>query len=103
MPYAACGAAGRHRWQAARHRLSHGDPRRIAFDPPRDAIAVEAEVRYHLLAEARRKRIGYRNEAPISYPLFYERRTLRPGAPSATGVTISASVGAARSALPVSM
>ena len=29
-------------------------------------------VRYHLLDEARRQRIGYRNTAPISYPVFQQ-------------------------------
>jgi hypothetical protein len=28
-------------------------------------------VRYHLLDEARRKRIGYENQEPISYVVFH--------------------------------
>jgi hypothetical protein len=36
-------------------------------------VAVEAVVRYHLLDERRRKRIGYENEEPISYEVFRKR------------------------------
>jgi hypothetical protein len=39
-------------------------------------VAVEAVVRYHLLDEARRKRIGYQNEEPIAYKVFRSRVSL---------------------------
>lgn len=52
----------------------------LEFDGARepDAVAVEAVVRYHLLDEARRKRIGYQNEEPISYEVFRRRLSVRP-------------------------
>jgi len=63
-------------------RLVPGAPRRYTLDVPPGAQAVEAQVRYHLLAESRRKRIGYQPAGPISYPIFEERRdlALRPSA-----------------------
>ncbi|MCG6934709.1 MAG: cytochrome c family protein [Proteobacteria bacterium] len=42
------------------------------------AVAVEVVVRYHLLAESRRKRIGYENTQPIAYEVFRQRRALQP-------------------------
>ncbi len=57
-------------------RLSRGEPRRYTLDLPAETRTVEAEVRYHLLEESRRRRIGYENKEPISYPLFQERREL---------------------------
>ncbi len=42
--------------------------------PP--ATAVEAIVRYHLLDEARRKRIGCENTEPIAYEIFRKRAAL---------------------------
>lgn len=57
-------------------RLPRGEPRRLALDLPAGSKTIEAEVRYHLLAESRRERIGYRNTEPISYTVFEERRTL---------------------------
>jgi hypothetical protein len=38
---------------------------------------VEAVVRYHLLDEKRRKRIGYDNKEPIAYDVF--RQTIPLG------------------------
>lgn len=38
--------------------------------------AVEAIVRYHLLDEKRRQRIGYENTEPISYKVFSRRLPL---------------------------
>lgn len=38
-----------------------------------DVAYVDAEVRYHLLDEARRRRIGYKNQSPIHYPVFKQR------------------------------
>jgi hypothetical protein len=54
-------------------RLPRGEPRRFVVSLPSDARAVEAHVRYHLLGEARRKRIGYEPKEPISY-LVFDRR-----------------------------
>jgi len=34
---------------------------------------VEAVVRYHLLDETRRRRIGYENQEPIAYEVFRQR------------------------------
>lgn len=42
------------------------------------ASAVEAVVRYHLLDEARRRRIGYQNAEPISYEVYRARIALAP-------------------------
>jgi hypothetical protein len=59
-------------------RLARGEPRRYTLELPAQARTVEAEVRYHLLAESRRKRIGYQPEAPISYVIFEQRRSIEP-------------------------
>ncbi len=37
------------------------------------AAVVEASIRYHLLAERRRKRIDYDNAEPIDYLVFKQR------------------------------
>ena len=55
-------------------RLPKGERRTYTFefdveaDPAPDAL--EIVVRYHLLDEARRRRIGYENQEPISYVVF---------------------------------
>ncbi|MBN4048074.1 hypothetical protein JYU09_00670 [bacterium AH-315-O15] len=55
-------------------RLPKGDRRTYTFevdgetDPTPDAL--EIVIRYHLLDEARRRRIGYENQEPISYVVF---------------------------------
>ncbi|HKZ46248.1 MAG TPA: multiheme c-type cytochrome, partial [Thermodesulfobacteriota bacterium] len=36
----------------------------------------EVVIRYHLLAESRRKRIGYEGKEPISYEIFYRKSPL---------------------------
>jgi hypothetical protein len=61
------------------NRLVRWQPRRYALEVPDDrgAVAVEAEIRYHLLTESRRRRIGYENEAPIDYAVFRKRIPLR--------------------------
>lgn len=61
-------------------RLARWQPRRFDLEVPVDgsAVTVEAEVRYHLLAERRRKRIGYENSTPISYTVFHEQIPLHP-------------------------
>jgi hypothetical protein len=58
-------------------RLPHGDVRRYRF-AYRSAegaapFTVEAVVRYHLLDERRRMRIGYENAEPIAYEVFRKR------------------------------
>jgi hypothetical protein len=50
----------------------------LTKDGPSRAASIEAEVRYHLLTEARRARIGYRNRTPIDYPIFAQRLELMP-------------------------
>jgi hypothetical protein len=61
-------------------RLPRWQPRVFWFDAAssRDptAVAVEAQVRYHLLDEARRQRIGYENKEPIAYDVFRSRIAL---------------------------
>jgi hypothetical protein len=65
-------------------RLPRGAPRRYSLGLPADARTVEAQVRYHLLGEARRRRIGYRPDEPLSYLVFEQRLTLEPrGLPAA--------------------
>lgn len=56
-------------------RLARWQPRRFDLEIPVDgsAVTVEAEVRYHLLAERRRKRIGYENRTPINYTVFHKK------------------------------
>jgi len=61
-------------------RLPRWQPRVFQFDVDlrRDptAVAVEAQVRYHLLDEKRRRRIGYENKEPIAYDVFRARIAL---------------------------
>ena len=61
-------------------RLPRWQPRVFQFDVDlrRDptAVAVEAQVRYHLLDESRRRRIGYENKEPIAYDVFRARIAL---------------------------
>jgi hypothetical protein len=56
-------------------RLVRRQPRRYQLGVRGDgeAVAVEAEVRYHLLDESRRRRIGYQNRTPIDYAVFHEQ------------------------------
>jgi hypothetical protein len=58
-------------------RLRRGEPRVYRFEyAERDypgAVAIEASVRYHLLAESRRKRIEYENVDPIAYDVYRTR------------------------------
>lgn len=62
-------------------RLPRGLPRtyRIEFPAAGEPapVAVEGVVRYHLLDEARRKRIGYENTEPIAYEVFRSRIALQ--------------------------
>jgi hypothetical protein len=61
-------------------RLPPGESRQYTIDIPfpgnKSAVFVEAEVHYHLLNEARRKRIGYQNKEPIHYPVFQQKIAL---------------------------
>ena len=57
-------------------RLPYGVPREYDFQfnlqgDPRPA-ALDVTVRYHLLDEARRRRIGYQNIEPIAYPIYHD-------------------------------
>jgi len=64
-------------------RLPRGEPHSytlsVAAGSQRKAAAVEAIVRYHLLDESRRKRIGYTNKEPVFYEVFHRRISLNPG------------------------
>ena len=59
-------------------RLASNAPRRFSLDLPRNATTVDAQVNYHLLAESRRKRIGYEPTEPISHLVFEGRRRVAP-------------------------
>lgn len=56
-------------------RLSRGETREYDIEVAMDktAIAVEAEVQYHLLEEARRRHIGYENKEPIYYTVYQQQ------------------------------
>ena len=58
-------------------RLPYGVTRRIYFNFDREydrqPAALDILVRYHLLDEARRRKIGYENRDPIAYPVHHER------------------------------
>ncbi len=58
-------------------RLPRWQPRSFEMELTRDAVAVEAVVRYHLLDERRRKRIGYINKEPIAYEVLRRRLELQ--------------------------
>ena len=64
-------------------RLPRWQPRSYEFSVPANSqqkpAAVEAIVRYHLLDERRRKRIGYENEDPINYEVFRQKISLGAG------------------------
>jgi hypothetical protein len=62
-------------------RLARWQPRRYELEVPVDsqAVKVKAEIRYHLLADSRRKRIGYENSAPINYTVFRKQIPLTAG------------------------
>jgi len=62
-------------------RLVRWQPRRFDLEVPANssAVNVEAEIRYHLLAESRRKRIGYENAAPIDYTVFRRQLPVNAG------------------------
>jgi len=62
-------------------RLARWQPQRYEPEVSGDsgAVSLEAEIRYHLLAESRRKRIGYVIGTPISYTVFRKRIPLMAG------------------------
>ena len=57
-------------------RLEKNIPREFVFSWKKDELpdnsTLAVTVRYHLLDEKRRKRIGYQNSTPISYPVFQQ-------------------------------
>ena len=63
-------------------RLPRGQPRTydIEFPATGAPVAVEAVVRYFLVDEKRRKRIGYEDKEAISYEVFRQRIPLTDGA-----------------------
>lgn len=65
-------------------RLPRGAPRTFRIGVAQDAApqpaAVEVVVTYHLLDEARRKRIGYENAEPIAYEVYRKRIEIIGGA-----------------------
>jgi len=65
-------------------RLAWGERKRYTLDLPAGVHTIEAQVRYHLLAESRRKRIGYEPTEPISYLVFDQRRIIGPQQRQAT-------------------
>jgi hypothetical protein len=65
-------------------RLPRGAPRRYSLELPAATRTVEAQVHYHLLGEARRRRIGYQPDEPPSYPIFDQRLTIQSQATPAS-------------------
>jgi hypothetical protein len=70
-------------------RLPRDQPRSYTFTfatggrhPP---ATLEVTVRYHLLDEARRRRIGYQNTEPIAYDLFRRRVDVGEGTAASPG------------------
>jgi hypothetical protein len=61
--------------------LDRQQPRRYELAVPNDseAHAVEAEGRYHPVAESRRRRIGYEHKTPIDYVVFHQQIPLHTG------------------------
>ena len=58
-------------------RLPRNAPRiyslEFSLDEKDGPLTVEAEVRYHLLDEKRRRRIDYENKDPIAFDVFRQR------------------------------
>ena len=56
-------------------RIKSGERREYSFFVRNNGRAafLEIEVRYHLLDEKRRRKIGYENKDPVDYRVFYER------------------------------
>jgi hypothetical protein len=58
-------------------RLPYNEPRNFVFEFKPDSTnlpsVIDVTVRYHLLDEKQRKKIGYENKEPIAYPIYNER------------------------------
>jgi hypothetical protein len=58
-------------------RLPFNEPRKFTFefnaDTKNQPSVLDVTVRYHLLDEKQRKKIGYENKEPISYPIYREK------------------------------
>lgn len=61
------------RWQPRDYELS------VLTNSKQKPAAVEAIVRYHLLDEKRRKRIGCENKEPMAYEVFRQKVSLDVG------------------------
>jgi hypothetical protein len=58
-------------------RLPYNQPRHFKFKfNDEEASLLDVTVRYHLLDEARRRKIGYENTDPISYPVYHQTISL---------------------------
>jgi Cytochrome c554 and c-prime len=61
-------------------RLPFNEPRNFVFefkpDSENQPSVIDVTVRYHLLDEKQRKKIGYENKEPIAYPIYNKRITL---------------------------
>ena len=66
-------------------RLAHNETRRYSLEfslgEQDGPLTVEAEVRYHLMDEKRRQRIGYQNKDPIAFDVFRKRRVVTQAKP----------------------
>lgn len=66
-------------------RLPYNEPRSYSLEfsvnEQDGPFTVEAVVRYHLLDEKRRQRIGYQNKDPIAFDIFRQRLTLTQAKP----------------------
>lgn len=58
-------------------RLPYNEPRSFIFEFKSDGknkpSVIDVTVRYHLLDEKQRKKIGYENKEPIAYPIYNEK------------------------------
>ncbi|MFK5913727.1 MAG: hypothetical protein QM484_05060 [Woeseiaceae bacterium] len=61
------------RWQPRTYQIDISDNDKATKN---NASKVEAVVRYHLLDEKRRERIGYKNKTPIAYDIFRKNISL---------------------------
>ncbi|MBF0321869.1 MAG: hypothetical protein HQL62_02810 [Magnetococcales bacterium] len=66
------------------NRLAARQPREFIYELPKmgaapQAAVLDVTIRYHLLDEARRKRINYQNTVPIHYSIYHERIDLSGG------------------------
>ena len=66
-------------------RLPRDEQRQYSIDVSKNSMAtasmIDAEVRYHLLDEDRRKRIGYKNMTPINYSVFQQQLPISTATP----------------------